>query len=111
MEIKEKYPSCFERECFANKNGRCMALIDSNFGDKQCPFFKTKAMMEAIADDAMMQKRRAIKAMRAENQKSALKEIADGNDDTADFMKEAHSTLHDELERKGINDENSDWIS
>lgn len=28
--------------CFANKNGFCRILIDNNFGERKCPFYKTK---------------------------------------------------------------------
>lgn len=33
--------------CFANKEGYCVILKSSNFGDKPCPFHKTKEQGEA----------------------------------------------------------------
>ena len=36
--------------CFAYKDGCCVALKDTNFGDRKCPFFKvhTQAQEEDI---------------------------------------------------------------
>lgn len=31
-----------EKNCFANRDGVCMALGDTNFGGRECPFYKTK---------------------------------------------------------------------
>lgn len=37
---------CNASACFAHKDGHCIALNDNDFGDKKCPFFKTKAQVE-----------------------------------------------------------------
>lgn len=29
-------------DCFANKGGRCIALNDTNFKERDCPFYKTE---------------------------------------------------------------------
>ena len=34
-------PNCEKhKDCFANRNGKCICLIDNDFGDKDCPFYK-----------------------------------------------------------------------
>lgn len=33
---------CEKEDCFGNSKGRCMCLTDTNFGWRDCPFFKTK---------------------------------------------------------------------
>lgn len=34
-------PNCDKhKDCFANRNGKCVCLIDNNFGSKDCPFYK-----------------------------------------------------------------------
>lgn len=35
------YPACShsKKDCAARCNGRCSALEDTNFGDKECPFY------------------------------------------------------------------------
>ena len=37
-------------DCFANKKGKCVCLKDNNFGDRDCPFYKsnTEISMEEI---------------------------------------------------------------
>lgn len=35
---------CNAVACFANDGGQCVCLKDNDFGDKRCPFFKTKKM-------------------------------------------------------------------
>ena len=41
--VSDVFPRCKDhKECFANKDGRCICLKDNNFGDKDCPFYKTK---------------------------------------------------------------------
>ena len=39
-------PTCNEKECFVNENGKCICLIDNDFGKRKCPFFKTKGEMQ-----------------------------------------------------------------
>lgn len=39
---------CRELTCFANENGYCSALGDTDFGMRRCPFFKTKE--DALTD-------------------------------------------------------------
>ncbi len=33
-------PRCNTSTCFAHKSGRCVILIDNNFGARKCPFYK-----------------------------------------------------------------------
>ncbi len=36
-----KIPKCSKHtDCFANKDGRCICLKDTNFGKKDCAFYK-----------------------------------------------------------------------
>lgn len=37
-----KFPKCDAAECAAYEKGRSIALIDNDFGERKCPFFKTK---------------------------------------------------------------------
>ena len=39
---KKSSTKCDREECAAYKEGHCVALIDTDFGGKECPFFKTK---------------------------------------------------------------------
>ena len=34
--------SCKKKDCFANVKGTCSILTDTNFGKRECPFFKPK---------------------------------------------------------------------
>ena len=34
--------SCKKKDCFANVKGTCSILCDTNFGKRECPFFKPK---------------------------------------------------------------------
>ena len=34
--------SCKRKDCFANVKGTCNILTDTNFGKRECPFFKPK---------------------------------------------------------------------
>lgn len=38
-------PKCGNNKCFACEDGKCRALIDNDFGNKPCPFFKTRAQL------------------------------------------------------------------
>lgn len=40
-------PACKRSNCFAEKDGHCIALADNYFGDKPCPFFKTREQLAA----------------------------------------------------------------
>lgn len=33
--------NCNKKDCLNNNNGMCMALNDTEFGDRQCSFYKT----------------------------------------------------------------------
>lgn len=35
-------PSCAKSTCFGFFRGRCAVLCDNDFGERTCPFFKTK---------------------------------------------------------------------
>ena len=41
-------PQCRELSCFANREGFCDALSDTDFGMRRCPFYKT--VEDAISD-------------------------------------------------------------
>lgn len=34
-------PPCNRVDCFAHEDGHCVLLVNNNFGEKGCPFFKT----------------------------------------------------------------------
>ena len=39
--IKTKANACFAHpDCFANHDHLCVALMDTNFGERDCPFYK-----------------------------------------------------------------------
>lgn len=40
-------PSCNRDDCFAHKDGKCVLLTSNCFGERECPFFKTKEQAEA----------------------------------------------------------------
>ena len=45
--FKRVFPVCGKhRDCFANKDGRCICLSDNDFGKKDCPFYKNKTEAE-----------------------------------------------------------------
>jgi len=48
-----EFPRCrgVRRACLAYSGGKCLALLDCNFGTKRCPFYKTKAMLRAQVGD------------------------------------------------------------
>ena len=41
-------PKCPRKSCAGNRSGVCLILKTNNFGDKDCPFFKTK---EQVAEE------------------------------------------------------------
>lgn len=48
--IRERnLPPCKQhrRACLAYSGGKCSILHDTDFGEKKCPFYKTKAMAAA----------------------------------------------------------------
>ena len=50
---REDGRKCRECGCFANKKGICEALSDTDFGGRECPFFKTKEDAETERLDAL----------------------------------------------------------
>ena len=45
--MRKVYPKCNTHiDCFANKDGYCIALKLENFSDVSCPFYKTKQEAE-----------------------------------------------------------------
>ena len=40
------YPVCDKKECFACEEWNCLILTKNDFGNKECPFFKTKEQVE-----------------------------------------------------------------
>lgn len=55
--IEDEKPRCLRSECFANYGDRCACLADNDFGDRDCPFYKSKRQ---LADEraALADKRR-----------------------------------------------------
>jgi hypothetical protein len=43
-------PPCGAVECAGCENGKCIFLTDNNFGEKGCPFFKTKEQAQKEKD-------------------------------------------------------------
>lgn len=43
------FSKCFQesRDCFAVKRGKCTILSRTYFGDRVCPFYKTRRQMDA----------------------------------------------------------------
>ena len=43
MELRKKrFQSCRKRSCAAYKTGYCNALSDTDFGGRECPFYKSE---------------------------------------------------------------------
>lgn len=42
MNITKEFPICAATDCANCEEGRCVALVDNNFGARKCPFFKTR---------------------------------------------------------------------
>lgn len=40
--MEKEFPTCTAAECAACVEGHCNALTNNNFGERKCPFFKTK---------------------------------------------------------------------
>ena len=40
-------PKCIRKKCFANFGCECIVLSDNDFGDRPCPFYKTKEQLDA----------------------------------------------------------------
>jgi len=47
-------PPCrqYRRACLSYSGGKCTILHDTDFGEKKCPFYKTKAMVAAQLKEA-----------------------------------------------------------
>ena len=39
----KQIPECSLCDCRANHEGDCVALIDNDFGERECPFYKKRA--------------------------------------------------------------------
>ena len=48
MSELSRCPTCKVVECFGYDDGYCMTLTGNDFGDKECPFFKTR---EQVAEE------------------------------------------------------------
>ena len=57
MEYSKICPTCGALDCDANEEGRCIALRKNDFGNRKCPFYKTKE--EAEKDRAKCEERLA----------------------------------------------------
>ena len=44
---KKEIACCDKDECAACNHGYCIALHDNDFGNRDCPFFKTREQNEA----------------------------------------------------------------
>jgi hypothetical protein len=55
--MSSKYTECYQRrkDCFAYALGDCRILIDTDFGWKKCPFYKTREQAE---EDVLKRKER-----------------------------------------------------
>lgn len=53
----KKCPTCDVAKCFACDEGHCVILIDNNFGERKCPFFKTRK--QVAEEEAYCEKRLA----------------------------------------------------
>ena len=42
----DERPRCLRSGCFANYGDHCSALADNDFGNRNCPFFKTKQQLD-----------------------------------------------------------------
>ncbi len=42
----EEFPVCDRSDCFGCEEGHCIVLINNNFGERNCPFFKTNEQVE-----------------------------------------------------------------
>ena len=46
-ERKKGFPKCdSHKDCFANKDGKCICLGDNDFGSKDCPFYKNNRVAD-----------------------------------------------------------------
>ena len=43
-------PACNREDCFGYKNGKCVVLIDNNFGNRECPFYKNNDQINNTND-------------------------------------------------------------
>ena len=46
MAANNAYPTCNKVECGANEDGFCTCLLRNDFGERECPLFKTKEQCE-----------------------------------------------------------------
>ena len=44
-------PTCNREDCLACENGKCLALSDNNFGNRECPFYKNKDQIKNTKED------------------------------------------------------------
>lgn len=51
MGYKPKDISCNRLDCFAYKDGNCVALNDTNFKGRPCPFYKPVIKYEEKAEE------------------------------------------------------------
>ena len=54
MNKRAEYPPCPRKDCRACYDGLCMVLNDNDFGERECPFYKEKIIinMEGKKNDA-----------------------------------------------------------
>lgn len=48
MTAYKNCPICNMTECFGCEDGHCIVLTKKNFGERECPFFKTR---EQVAEE------------------------------------------------------------
>lgn len=48
MRRRKKERQCKRHaDCFANKSGECLILVNTDFGKRECPFYKTSEQLKA----------------------------------------------------------------
>lgn len=58
------YPLCGVVECFGNNDGYCVVLANNEFGNRECPFFKTK---EQVKEEKAYCEQRLAQIRKGEN--------------------------------------------
>ena len=46
MKKEKRYPTCDKKRCFSCEKGKCELLTSNDFGDRPCPFYKTKEQVK-----------------------------------------------------------------
>lgn len=46
MKESKTCPKCYRGDCFGCEGEHCIILTKNNFGNRECPFFKTEEQVE-----------------------------------------------------------------